>query len=203
MESVTTLLPQAGETISQVSFSWYDYILFCVMLSLSAFIGIYFGCFGTKQSSANEYLMGDKKMKVFPISVSLHNLRLSSSFPQVASHQYVRVPGAQIRQHKSSVRVVFVHSGPLLVLADHHLSTSIGVFHRHRTQHPLHHSGGVRRLHLLHHFGGVESCGLDRHAAVYHHHRCPLRRYRDRNQIGRRCRSDLEQSSGRRPFGYL
>ncbi|CAH1367576.1 unnamed protein product [Tenebrio molitor] len=71
MESVTTLLPQAGETISQVSFSWYDYILFCVMLSLSAFIGIYFGCFGTKQSSANEYLMGDKKMKVFPISVSL------------------------------------------------------------------------------------------------------------------------------------
>ncbi|KAJ3635979.1 hypothetical protein MTP99_008837 [Tenebrio molitor] len=71
MESVTTLLPQAGEAISQVSFSWYDYILFCVMLSLSAFIGIYFGCFGTKQSSANEYLMGDKKMKVFPISVSL------------------------------------------------------------------------------------------------------------------------------------
>jgi sodium-coupled monocarboxylate transporter 8/12 len=71
MESVTTVLPQAGETISQVSFSWYDYSLFCVMLSLSAFIGIYFGCFGTKQSSANEYLMGDKKMKIFPISVSL------------------------------------------------------------------------------------------------------------------------------------
>jgi sodium-coupled monocarboxylate transporter 8/12 len=71
MKSVTTVLPQAGETISQVSFSWYDYSLFCVMLSLSAFIGIYFGCFGTKQSSANEYLMGDKKMKIFPISVSL------------------------------------------------------------------------------------------------------------------------------------
>jgi sodium-coupled monocarboxylate transporter 8/12 len=70
-ESVTTVLPQVSKMIPSISFSWYDYILFCTMLGLSAMIGIYFGCFGTKQNSANEYLMGNKKMKVFPISVSL------------------------------------------------------------------------------------------------------------------------------------
>ncbi|RZC35326.1 SSF domain containing protein, partial [Asbolus verrucosus] len=52
-------------------FSWYDYILFTVMLSFSALIGIYFGCFGSKQSTTNEYLMGGKTMKVLPIAVSL------------------------------------------------------------------------------------------------------------------------------------
>lgn len=69
-ETFTTILPQVVENVS-VSFSWYDYILFSVMLALSALIGVYFGCFGTKQSTADEYLLGGKKMKVFPISVSL------------------------------------------------------------------------------------------------------------------------------------
>lgn len=57
--------------VPEVSFSWYDYVFFCVMLALSAIIGIYFGCFGTKQSSESEYLLGNKKMKVIPISLSL------------------------------------------------------------------------------------------------------------------------------------
>ncbi|XP_044269946.1 sodium-coupled monocarboxylate transporter 2-like [Tribolium madens] len=56
---------------SSLFFSWYDYILFGVMLSISVLIGIYFGCFGTKQSTANEYLMGDKRMKPFIITMSL------------------------------------------------------------------------------------------------------------------------------------
>ena len=71
VETVATVLPNVLKNAVQLSFSWYDYTLFGIMLGVSALIGIYFGCFGTKQSSADEYLMGNKKMKVFPISVSL------------------------------------------------------------------------------------------------------------------------------------
>ncbi|XP_015834034.1 sodium-coupled monocarboxylate transporter 2 [Tribolium castaneum] len=69
--STTTTIIQTVSRLSKVSFSWYDYILFSVMLVLSALIGIYFGCFGSKQSSANEYLMGGKTMRVIPIAISL------------------------------------------------------------------------------------------------------------------------------------
>ncbi|XP_019875827.2 sodium-coupled monocarboxylate transporter 1 [Aethina tumida] len=64
----TTAIP---DVVRHVSFSWYDYILFSVMLLLSSVIGIYFGCFGNKQSTAVEYLMGGKQMKVIPIAISL------------------------------------------------------------------------------------------------------------------------------------
>ncbi|CAH1367678.1 unnamed protein product, partial [Tenebrio molitor] len=52
-------------------FSWYDYILFCVMLVFSSVIGIYFGCFGSKQRTANEYLLGGNSMKPLPVAISL------------------------------------------------------------------------------------------------------------------------------------
>ncbi|KAJ3634558.1 hypothetical protein MTP99_007510 [Tenebrio molitor] len=52
-------------------FSWYDYILFCVMLVFSSIIGIYFGCFGTKQRTVNEYLLGGNSMKPLPVAISL------------------------------------------------------------------------------------------------------------------------------------
>lgn len=54
-----------------ISFSWYDYAFFALMLLLSTLIGIYFGCFGKKQSTANEYLLGGKSMNTFPVSMSL------------------------------------------------------------------------------------------------------------------------------------
>ncbi|XP_017769090.1 PREDICTED: sodium-coupled monocarboxylate transporter 2-like [Nicrophorus vespilloides] len=55
----------------KVQFSWYDYVLFCGMLVVSTLIGVYFGFFDKKKPSANEYLMGGKKMNIFPIAVSL------------------------------------------------------------------------------------------------------------------------------------
>ncbi|XP_044267363.1 sodium-coupled monocarboxylate transporter 2-like [Tribolium madens] len=58
-------------TMIAPTFSWYDYLIFSGMLTVSVIIGIYFGCFGSKQSTANEYLMGSKKMHVFPIAMSL------------------------------------------------------------------------------------------------------------------------------------
>lgn len=54
-----------------VTFGWCDYIIFSTMLGVSALIGIYFGCFGSKQSTTKEYLLGGKSMKVIPIVISL------------------------------------------------------------------------------------------------------------------------------------
>lgn len=56
---------------TSVTFGWFDYTIFSIMLGVSALIGIYFGCFGSKQSTTNEYLLGGKTMKVLPIVISL------------------------------------------------------------------------------------------------------------------------------------
>lgn len=53
-------------------FTTIDYALFVLMLLLSAAIGIYFGFFAKrKQNTTQEYLLGGKKMKFFPIAASL------------------------------------------------------------------------------------------------------------------------------------
>ncbi|PSN31614.1 hypothetical protein C0J52_26393 [Blattella germanica] len=52
--------------------SWLDYVVFAIMLFLSALIGIYFAFFAKKkQNTTSEYLMGGKTMGIFPISMSL------------------------------------------------------------------------------------------------------------------------------------
>ncbi|KAF2883309.1 hypothetical protein ILUMI_22869 [Ignelater luminosus] len=58
-------------------FSWVDYVLFVLMLCVSTLIGIYYGCFGSKQSTTEEYLHGGKSMKTFPIAMSLTASHLS------------------------------------------------------------------------------------------------------------------------------
>lgn len=60
-----------AEALISLTFSWLDYTIFGGMLALSVAIGVYFGYFGTKEASANEYLMGGKKMHIFPIAMSL------------------------------------------------------------------------------------------------------------------------------------
>lgn len=59
------------QNVAAVTFGWCDYTIFIAMLGISALIGIYFGCFGSKQSTTNEYLLGGKSMKVLPIVISL------------------------------------------------------------------------------------------------------------------------------------
>ncbi|KAJ2954396.1 hypothetical protein O0L34_g2659 [Tuta absoluta] len=55
-----------------VYFDWLDYLVFGVMLLLSAIIGIYFAFFASKkQNTTTEYLMGGKTMGILPISMSL------------------------------------------------------------------------------------------------------------------------------------
>ncbi|KAF5284018.1 hypothetical protein FQR65_LT13625 [Abscondita terminalis] len=52
-------------------FSWVDYMVLAALLLISVAVGIYYGCFGTKQNTTEQYLHGGKKMRPFPIGMSL------------------------------------------------------------------------------------------------------------------------------------
>ncbi|KAH1004825.1 hypothetical protein HUJ05_005597 [Dendroctonus ponderosae] len=53
-------------------FDWIDYMVFAIMLIVSALVGVYFAFFAKiKQNTTSEYLMGGKTMGIFPISMSL------------------------------------------------------------------------------------------------------------------------------------
>lgn len=81
LEHITTVLstttPNAATTstissipgMEQITFSWYDYVIFCFLLSMSFCVGIYFGCCGKKQN-AREYLLAGGDLKVLPVVIS-------------------------------------------------------------------------------------------------------------------------------------
>lgn len=55
-----------------IQFSIADYIVFILLLVLSALIGIYYGFVAKKkQDNTAEYLLGGKQLTLFPISISL------------------------------------------------------------------------------------------------------------------------------------
>ncbi|EEZ97407.1 Putative sodium-dependent multivitamin transporter-like Protein [Tribolium castaneum] len=53
------------------AFFWYDYLIFFIVLAISSCTGIYYGCFGTKQKTIKEYLLGGKNMATWPIGISV------------------------------------------------------------------------------------------------------------------------------------
>jgi hypothetical protein len=53
------------------TFHSVDYVLFGLMLLISAVIGIYHGCTGGRQNTTSEYLLGNRSM-TFPIAISLY-----------------------------------------------------------------------------------------------------------------------------------
>ena len=55
---------------SVLHFSWPDYLIFSLTLLTSLLIGIYHAWKGAANSTAN-YMLGGKKMAVFPIAMSL------------------------------------------------------------------------------------------------------------------------------------
>ncbi|VVC39886.1 Sodium/solute symporter [Cinara cedri] len=54
-----------------------EYAAFAVMLSMSVFVGLYYGCVDGKQNTINEYLLGGKHMAVFPITMSMISSHIS------------------------------------------------------------------------------------------------------------------------------
>jgi len=55
---------------SMQNFGALDYTVFAIMLIACGIVGIYFG-FVKKSSGEDEYLVGDRNMKMFPVSLSL------------------------------------------------------------------------------------------------------------------------------------
>lgn len=51
-------------------FMWADYVVFVLMLAVSAVVGVYWG-FMKDQTSQQDYLLGGRNMKVVPVSMSL------------------------------------------------------------------------------------------------------------------------------------
>lgn len=52
-------------------FKWPEYLVFASVLVASMGIGIFYGFFSKKNKTNEEYLMGGRKMGVFPVSLSL------------------------------------------------------------------------------------------------------------------------------------
>ena len=50
---------------------WLDYVVFVAMLMVSTGIGLTFVFIGGKQRTVTEYLTGDRKLSMFPASVSM------------------------------------------------------------------------------------------------------------------------------------
>ncbi|XP_076223967.1 sodium-coupled monocarboxylate transporter 1 [Nomia melanderi] len=65
---VLPTVQEVGEMLR--SFGAYDYSVFAFMLLICGLIGIYFG-FIKKSSGEDEYLVGGRNMKTFPVSLSL------------------------------------------------------------------------------------------------------------------------------------
>uniref|UniRef100_A0A1B6CPJ3 Sodium/solute symporter n=1 Tax=Clastoptera arizonana TaxID=38151 RepID=A0A1B6CPJ3_9HEMI len=59
-----------GLTKVLLTFNWVEYTVFCSMLGFSMLIGIYYGCY-KQQNTVSEYLLGGKKMSIFPLTMSL------------------------------------------------------------------------------------------------------------------------------------
>lgn len=51
-------------------FGTVDYLVFTLMLAVSAGIGIFYGCFGNRQTT-KDFLMGGRNMGIVPVTLSL------------------------------------------------------------------------------------------------------------------------------------
>jgi len=67
----TSTLPPLRGTGEDPSFGWEEWAVFSTILMSSVAIGIYFGCFGSKNSTKEEYLLGGRQMHPLPVALSL------------------------------------------------------------------------------------------------------------------------------------
>ena len=50
--------------------SW-DYVVFTLMLAVSAAIGIFYGCRGSKQKTTKEFLLANRSLSIVPVAISI------------------------------------------------------------------------------------------------------------------------------------
>ncbi|XP_069697681.1 sodium-coupled monocarboxylate transporter 1-like [Periplaneta americana] len=68
MENFTNGTAQCNE---HNRFHWADYLVLAVMFVVSGSIGLFYGCFGKKQTTASDFLLGGSAMGTFPMAMSL------------------------------------------------------------------------------------------------------------------------------------
>jgi len=54
-----------------LAFNLFDYAVFIAMLAVSAAIGIYFAYKDRKTNSTEQFLLGDRKLSIFPVAMSI------------------------------------------------------------------------------------------------------------------------------------
>ena len=69
-------------------FGAWDYVVFSLMLAVSAAIGIFYGCKGSKQKTTKEFLMANRSMSIVPVAISIlvrSNYIPFSPLPKIAN----------------------------------------------------------------------------------------------------------------------
>lgn len=62
---------QRNETPTHELFHWEDYSVLATMLAVSCGIGVFYGYFGEKQTTGDDFLLGGSSMGTFPMALSL------------------------------------------------------------------------------------------------------------------------------------
>lgn len=61
----------SGDSLVAGSFVVADYVVFALMLVVSAAVGVYFAWVDRGQRSAGDFLMGGRRLTALPVSLSL------------------------------------------------------------------------------------------------------------------------------------
>lgn len=64
-------IPLKNESLINKLFNWEDYSVLCAMLIISCAIGFFYGYFGEKQTTGDDFLLGGSSMGTFPTALSL------------------------------------------------------------------------------------------------------------------------------------
>ncbi|XP_055905825.1 sodium-coupled monocarboxylate transporter 1-like [Eupeodes corollae] len=88
--SAASNITDTVETFTKIfTFGFEDYAVFISMLVVSAGIGVYFGFFSGKNDTADEYLLGGRNLKAWPVAISLVSSQLSAiSIVTIPSEMY-------------------------------------------------------------------------------------------------------------------
>lgn len=65
-----SIAPKNGSDIGEL-FHWEDYSVLATMLLVSCAIGVFYGYFGEKQTTGDDFLLGGSSMGTFPMALSL------------------------------------------------------------------------------------------------------------------------------------
>lgn len=70
-DKVNNLTSLRNISLESGHFGWEDYSVLAVMLIVSCGIGVFYGFFGEKPTSGDDFLLGGSSMGTFPMSLSL------------------------------------------------------------------------------------------------------------------------------------